>query len=293
MISATEVVSGVSEKGNPEDWWRQPWLPEEMDKIAIKMSDFELLKGFLAWPVGFVYKGILPGGTIVAVKKIPESEFHGDAEFHTEVEIISNLKHRNLVQLIGCCVVDGNENCNNGGNCRYLVNYMPNGNLDDHLFPSTDNQSAKKPLTWTQRKSVVLDVAKGLVYLHYGVKAAIYHRDIRPTNILLDADMRGRVADFRLAKQNKEGHSHVTTRVAGTNGYLAPLCSNVQSIMEKFLLVGILCAHVMVASRPNILDPLNSEDDGRSPTNSRSANASWTPFIYLGKQNYRYVASIA
>ncbi|KAJ7946625.1 Kinase family protein [Quillaja saponaria] len=173
--------------------------------------------------VGFVYKGILPGGTIVAVKKIPESEFHGDAEFHTEVEIISNLKHRNLVQLIGCCLVDGNENCNSGGNCRCLVyDYIPNGNLDDHLFPSTDNQSAKEPLTWTQRKSVVLDVAKGLVYLHYGVKPAIYHRDIRPTNILLDADMRGRVADFQLAKQNKEGHSHVTTRVAGTNGYLAP-----------------------------------------------------------------------
>ncbi|KAL0348254.1 UNVERIFIED_CONTAM: putative receptor-like protein kinase [Sesamum angustifolium] len=142
----------------------------------------------------------------------------GNAEFCNEVEIISNLKHRNLVPLRGCCVT---ENGCPGESERYLVyDYMPNGNLDDHLLPV--GESGNSPLTWPQRKNIIMDVAKGLAYLHYGVKPAIYHRDIKATNILLDSDMRARVADFGLAKQSQEGQSHLTTRVAGTHGYLAP-----------------------------------------------------------------------
>ncbi|KAJ9174652.1 hypothetical protein P3X46_013273 [Hevea brasiliensis] len=276
---------------------------------------------------GLVYKGILSDGTTVAVKRIIESDIQGNAEFCNEVEIISNLRHRNLVSLRGCCVVE-DENYTEQGCQRYLVyDYMPNGNLDDHLFPAFDDQTGKKLLTWPQRKSIILDVAKGLAYLHYGVKPAIYHRDIKATNILLDADMRARVADFGLAKQSREGQSHLTTRVAGTHGYLAPeyalygqlteksdvysfgivvleiMCgrkaldlsssgspraflitdwvwslmkagkvedaldvsllrdgefsnSNPRAIMERFVLVGILCAHVMVALRPTISDAL-------------------------------------
>ncbi|PRQ19841.1 putative protein kinase RLK-Pelle-RKF3 family [Rosa chinensis] len=280
---------------------------------------------------GLVYKGVLSDGTTVAVKKVIESDFQGDAEFCNEVEIISNLKHRNLVPLRGCCVVEGEDNYEERGSNRYLVyDYMPNGNLDDHLslsLSSSQRGIERRPLTWPQRKGIILDVAKGLAYLHYGVKPAIYHRDIKATNILLDVDMRARVADFGLAKQSMEGQSHLTTRVAGTHGYLAPeyalygqlteksdvysfgvvvleiMCgrkaldlsslgspraflitdwawslvksgkveealdksllkegdsvnSNPKSIMERFLLVGILCAHVMVALRPSILDAL-------------------------------------
>ncbi|XP_048443256.1 probable receptor-like protein kinase At1g11050 [Pyrus x bretschneideri] len=280
---------------------------------------------------GVVYKGVLQDGTTVAVKKVIESDFQGDAEFCNEVEIISNLKHRNLVPLRGCCVVEGEDSYEEKGSHRYLVyDYMPNGNLDDHLFisqPSSQSGIERRPLTWPQRKSIILDVAKGLAYLHYGVKPAIYHRDIKATNILLDADMRARVADFGLVKQSMEGQSHLTTRVAGTHGYLAPeyalygqlteksdvysfgvvileiMCgrkaldlsssgspraflitdwawslvksgkaeqaldfslvrdgdnanSNPKSIMERYLLVGILCAHVMVALRPTILEAL-------------------------------------
>lgn len=277
---------------------------------------------------GLVYKGVLADETVVAVKKIIESDIEGDAEFCNEVEIISNLKHRNLVPLRGCCVIDGDhEEYDERRNQRYLVyDYMPNGNLETHIFPSADGGMGKKSLTWPQRKSIILDVAKGLAYLHYGVKPAIYHRDIKATNILLDADFRARVADFGLAKQSREGQSHLTTRVAGTHGYLAPeyalygqlteksdvysfgvvileiMCgrkaldlssgspqaflitdwawslvkagkveeafdasllkdgdsvnSNPKSIMERFMLVGILCAHVMVALRPTIMDTL-------------------------------------
>ncbi|KAL1222860.1 putative receptor-like protein kinase [Cardamine amara subsp. amara] len=291
---------------------------EELEKATNNFSQ----KNFIGrGGFGFVYKGVLPDGSVIAVKKVIESEFQGDAEFRNEVEIISNLKHRNLVPLRGCSMVDDDSESQ-----RYLVyDYMSNGNLDDHLFPKVETQ--KLPLSWPQRKSIILDVAKGLAYLHYGVKPAIYHRDIKGTNILLDVDMRARVADFGLAKQSREGESHLTTRVAGTHGYLAPeyalygqlteksdvysfgvvileiICgrkaldlsssgspntflitdwawslvkagkteealeksllrdeglgiSNPKGIMERFLQVGILCAHVLVALRPTISDAL-------------------------------------
>ncbi|KAA8545515.1 hypothetical protein F0562_020299 [Nyssa sinensis] len=309
-----EAASRPRKRPNAVSIW---FKIEELKKATDNFSQ----KNFIGrGGFGMVYRGILSDGTVAAVKNVIESDFEGNAEFCNEVEIISNLKHRNLVRLRGCCVTEEDEDNEGRGGQRYLVyDYMPNGNLDDHLFSSIE----KQPLTWPQRKSVILDVAKGLAYLHYGVKPAIYHRDIKATNILLDADMRARVADFGLAKQSREGQSHLTTRVAGTHGYLAPeyalygqlteksdvysfgvvvleiMCgrkaldlsshtflvtdwawslvragkieealdssllrgdeftnSNPKGIMERFVLVGILCAHIMVALRPTILDAL-------------------------------------
>uniref|UniRef100_M1A609 non-specific serine/threonine protein kinase n=2 Tax=Solanum tuberosum TaxID=4113 RepID=M1A609_SOLTU len=259
---------------------------------------------------GSVYKGTLSDGTLIAVKKILDMDSKGDEEFINEAEIISKIRHRNLLPLRGFCVTSDNLN----GKGRYLVyDFMPNGSLDDHLF----NVGTKR-LSWPQRKNIILDVAKGLAYLHYGIKPSIYHRDIKATNILLDMDMKARVADFGLAKQSKEGQTHLTTRVAGTYGYLAPEYAlygqlteksdvysfgimileimsgrrvldasnssallvtdwawtmvksrNVEGVfdvsikdegpkrvMERFVHVGILCAHVMVALRPTIEDAL-------------------------------------
>lgn len=263
---------------------------------------------------GVVFKGVLSDdgdGAVVAVKQILDLDSTGDDEFRNEAEIISKIRHRNLLSLRGFCVTSDIFK----GKRRYLVyDFMPNGSLDDHLF----SLQKKEQLTWPQRKNIILDVAKGLSYLHYGIKPAIYHRDIKATNILLDSEMKARVADFGLAKQSMEGQSHLTTRVAGTYGYLAPEyalygqlteksdiysfgiviletmsgrkvldASNSSSllitdwawglvksgniddvfhesirnqgprgVMERFVLVGILCAHVMVALRPTISDVL-------------------------------------
>ncbi|KAJ6861516.1 receptor-like protein kinase [Populus alba x Populus x berolinensis] len=206
----------------------RPKLRPNTGSIWFKIRDLEKAtdnfsqKNFIGrGGFGFVYKGVLSDGTVVAVKRVIESDFQGDAEFCNEVEIISNLKHRNLVPLRGCCVIDDDVNSEERGNQRYLVyDYMSNGNLDDHLFPSSDNQIQKQLLSWPQRKSIILDVAKGLAYLHHGVKPGIYHRDIKGTNIFDSSN------------------------------------SNPKGIMERFVLVGILCAHIMVALRPTILDAL-------------------------------------
>ncbi|KAL6609952.1 hypothetical protein ACP70R_039921 [Stipagrostis hirtigluma subsp. patula] len=265
---------------------------------------------------GAVYRGVLADGSVVAVKKMLDPDVEGgDEEFTNEVEIISHLRHRNLVPLRGCCIADDDVE---EGKQRFLVyDFMPNGALEDFIFRGRGAAATRPPLTWAQRRSIILDVARGLEYLHYGVKPAIYHRDIKATNILLDGEMRARVADFGLARRSREGQSHLTTRVAGTHGYLAPeyalygqlteksdvysfgvLVLEVMSgrrvldmtaaagpvlitdwawtlvkagqarevldealstaesprggVMERFVLVGILCAHVMVALRPTI-----------------------------------------
>lgn len=176
---------------------------------------------------GIVYKGTLSDGTVVAVKKMTSFDTEADNDFVNEAEIISKIRHRNLLPLRGFCAtsnpIQGNE--------RYLVyDFIPNGSLHDHIFNKT---TPNRKLSWPQRKSIILDVAKGLSYLHNGIKPAIFHRDIKATNILLDSNMKALVADFGLAKQSRDGQSQIMTRVAGTYGYVAPEYALYGQLTEK------------------------------------------------------------
>ncbi|XP_047961997.1 probable receptor-like protein kinase At1g11050 [Salvia hispanica] len=191
------------------------WRPKT-DTLWYKINDIEKATDNLSprnligrGQFGEVYKGKLGDGSLIAVKKVIDTEL----EFVSEVEIITSLRHRNLVPLRGCCVDDTTDQ-------KYLIyDYMPNGNLSEHLFPK--QRGSDRAMPWPQRKSVILDVANALLYLHRGVNPPVYHRDIKPTNILLDAQMRARVADFGLAKRGEMGEGRLTTRIAGTHGYLA------------------------------------------------------------------------
>ncbi|CAG7872949.1 unnamed protein product [Brassica rapa] len=163
---------------------------------------------------GVVYKGELHDGTKIAVKRMESSVVSdkGLAEFKSEITVLTKMRHRHLVALLGYCL-DGNE--------RLLVyEYMPQGTLSQHLFHWKEEE--RKPLDWTRRLAISLDVARGVEYLHTLAHQSFIHRDLKPSNILLGDDMRAKVSDFGLVRLAPEGKYSIETRVAGTFGYLAP-----------------------------------------------------------------------
>ncbi|XP_010424954.1 PREDICTED: receptor-like kinase TMK3 [Camelina sativa] len=163
---------------------------------------------------GTVYKGELHDGTKIAVKRMESSVVSdkGLAEFKSEITVLTKMRHRHLVALLGYCL-DGNE--------RLLVyEYMPQGTLSEHLFQWKER--GLKPLDWTRRLAIALDVARGVEYLHTLAHQSFIHRDLKPSNILLGDDMRAKVSDFGLVRLAPDGKYSIETRVAGTFGYLAP-----------------------------------------------------------------------
>ncbi|KAF4398466.1 hypothetical protein G4B88_025445 [Cannabis sativa] len=160
---------------------------------------------------GDVYKGSLKNGKIVAVKKLAIGKTErGKADFDSEVRLISNVHHRNLVRLLGCC--------NSGPQLLLVYEFMPNSSLDRFLF----GEQRRGNLSWSERHNIIMGTAKGLAYLHEEFHVCIIHRDIKTSNILLDDNFNPRIADFGLAKLLPQDRSHLSTRFAGTLGYTAP-----------------------------------------------------------------------
>lgn len=160
---------------------------------------------------GVVYKGILKGGLQVAIKTLSTESKQGVREFLSEINTISNVKHPNLVELIGCCVEDSN---------RILVyEYVENNSLDRALLGYTSDRSK---LDWEKRCAICLGTARGLAFLHDELVPQIVHRDIKASNILLDKDFLPKIGDFGLAKLFPDNITHISTNIAGTTGYLAP-----------------------------------------------------------------------
>ncbi|KAG2301935.1 hypothetical protein Bca52824_030586 [Brassica carinata] len=157
---------------------------------------------------GSVYKGNLTDGREIAVKVLAVGSQHGKGQFVAEIIAISSVIHRNLVKLYGCCYE---------GDHRLLVyEYLPNGSLDQSLFGGTLH------LNWSARFEICMRVARGLAYLHEEASVRIVHRDVKASNILLDAKLLPKISDFGLAKLYDDTKTHISTRVAGTIGYLAP-----------------------------------------------------------------------
>lgn len=174
---------------------------------------------------GNVYKGVLPDGAEVAVKRFKNCSAAGDAAFAHEVEVVASVRHVNLVAIRGYCIATTERE----GHQRMIVcDLMHNGSLHDHLFGAGECQ-----MTWPVRQRIAIGMARGLAYLHRGAQPAIIHRDIKASNILLDDDFEAMVADFGLAKFAPEGMTHVSTRVAGTLGYVAPEYALYGQLTEK------------------------------------------------------------
>uniref|UniRef100_A0A0E0L0Z0 Protein kinase domain-containing protein n=1 Tax=Oryza punctata TaxID=4537 RepID=A0A0E0L0Z0_ORYPU len=159
---------------------------------------------------GEVYKGVLPDGTVVAVKCAKLGNTKSTDQVLNEVRVLSQVNHRSLVRLLGCCV-DLEQPL-------MVYEFIPNGTLADHLYGAM----SQPPLPWRQRLAIAHHTAQGIAYLHFSAVPPIYHRDIKSSNILLDDRMDGKVSDFGLSRLAEQGLSHVSTCAQGTLGYLDP-----------------------------------------------------------------------
>ncbi|THG23110.1 hypothetical protein TEA_028703 [Camellia sinensis var. sinensis] len=171
---------------------------------------------------GVVYQGHLINGTPVAVKNLLNNLGQAEKEFSVEVEAIGHVRHKNLVRLLGYCIE---------GTHRLLVyEYVNNGNLEQWLHGAMRQHGY---LTWEARMKILLGTAKALAYLHEAIEPKVIHRDIKSSNILIDDDFNAKISDFGLAKLLGAGTTHITTRVMGTFGYVAPEYANSGLLNEK------------------------------------------------------------
>ncbi|WCJ25166.1 transmembrane kinase 1 [Euphorbia peplus] len=220
---------------------------------------------------GVVYKGELHDGTKIAVKRMTSGVISnkGLAEFQSEIAVLTKVRHRHLVALLGYCL-DGNE--------KLLVyEYMPQGTLSRHLFNWAEE--GLKPLEWKKRLTIALDVARGVEYLHGLAHQSFIHRDLKPSNILLGDDMRAKVADFGLVRLAPEGKGSIETRIAGTFGYLAPeyaVTGRVTTKVDVFSF-GVILMEIITGRKA--LDDSQPEESMHLVT--------WYRRMHLNKESFR------
>ncbi|XP_018476193.1 leucine-rich repeat receptor protein kinase HPCA1 isoform X2 [Raphanus sativus] len=191
---------------------------EELKKCTEKFSEANDVGG---GGFGKVYRGILPSGQLIAIKRAQQESLQGGLEFKTEIELLSRVHHKNVVRLLGFCF-DRSEQ-------MLVYEYIPNGSLRDSLSGKSGIR-----LDWTRRLKIALGSGKGLAYLHELADPPIIHRDIKSNNILLDENLTAKVADFGLSKiMGDPEKTHVTTQVKGTMGYLDPEYYTTNQLTEK------------------------------------------------------------
>lgn len=183
----------------------------ELQALQIATSFFSELNKLGHGGFGPVYKGLMPNGIEVAVKKLSLDSRQGVREFTNEVKLLLRVQHKNLVMLLGCCV--------QGPEKMLVYEYLPNKSLDYFLFDKSKSPS----LDWMTRFRIIMGVARGLLYLHEEAPERIIHRDIKASNILLDEKLNPKISDFGLARLFPGEDTHLNTfRISGTHGYMAP-----------------------------------------------------------------------
>ncbi|KAI9200521.1 hypothetical protein LWI28_009397 [Acer negundo] len=204
---------------------------------------------------GFVYKANLSNGVTVAIKKLDKDAFQGFREFRAEMETLGKLRHPNIVKILGYCVSDMD---------RVLIyEFIEKGSLDQWLHDTSPESgdvdgskqlNCRQPLSWETRLKVIWGVANGLEYLHC-LDKPIIHRDIKASNVLLDSEFEAHIADFGLARRIESSHSHVSTQVAGTMGYMPPEYmggNTAATVMLDVYSFGILMIEIATQRRPNL-----------------------------------------
>ncbi|KAH6815582.1 cysteine-rich RLK protein 3 [Perilla frutescens var. frutescens] len=192
---------------------------------------------------GSVYKGVLPSGETVAVKRLFFNTTQWADHFFNEVNLIKDIDHTNLVKLLGCSIT--------GPESLLVYEYVPNQSLHHYLFVRKD----VPPLEWEERHRIISGTAEGLAFLHENSKSRIIHRDIKLSNVLLEEDLTAKIADFGLARLFPQDKTHISTAVAGTLGYMAPEYIVRGKLTEKadVYSFGVLVMEVATGTRNNAL----------------------------------------
>ncbi|XP_052301291.1 G-type lectin S-receptor-like serine/threonine-protein kinase RKS1 isoform X22 [Populus trichocarpa] len=183
----------------------------KLSTITAATNDFAPANKLGQGGFGSVYKGLLANGLEVAIKRLSRSSRQGTEEFKNEVMVIAMLQHRNLVKLLGYCTQDGEQ--------ILIYEYLPNKSLDSILF----HETRRLLLDWRKRFDIIVGIARGILYLHQDSRLRIIHRDLKCSNILLDAEMNPKISDFGMAKIFEGNQTEDRTRrVVGTYGYMSP-----------------------------------------------------------------------
>ncbi|CAN7063677.1 unnamed protein product [Brassica oleracea var. botrytis] len=196
---------------------------------------------------GRVYQGSMEDGAEVAVKLLTRDNQNRDREFIAEVEMLSRLHHRNLVKLIGICI-EGRTRC-------LIYELVHNGSVESHLHEGT--------LDWDARLKIALGAARGLAYLHEDSNPRVIHRDFKASNVLLEDDFTPKVSDFGLAREATEGSQHISTRVMGTFGYVAPEYAMTGHLLVKsdVYSYGVVLLELLTGRRPVDMSQPSGEEN--------------------------------
>ncbi|KAI5581554.1 hypothetical protein BDE02_07G025600 [Populus trichocarpa] len=218
------------------------------DELAAATGGFDQANLLGQGGFGYVHKGVLPNGKEIAVKSLKAGTGQGEREFQAEVDIISRVHHRHLVSLVGYCIA--------GGQRMLVYEFVPNKTLEHHL-----HGKGLPVMEWPTRLRIALGSAKGLAYLHEDCHPRIIHRDIKAANILIDNNFEAMVADFGLAKLSSDNYTHVSTRVMGTFGYLAPEYAASGKLTEKsdVFSYGVMLLELITGKKP--VDPSSAMED--------------------------------
>ncbi|XP_066397836.1 cysteine-rich receptor-like protein kinase 6 isoform X3 [Miscanthus floridulus] len=212
----------------------------DFDQIADATDNFSDDHKLGQGGFGPVYKGELPGGLEIAIKRLSSVSVQGLMEFKTEIQLIAKLQHTNLVRLQGCCVQADEK--------MLVYEYMHNKSLDFFIFDGDKG----KALTWERRFRIIDGVAQGLLYLHKHSRLRVIHRDLKASNILLDRDMNPKISDFGMARIFCSNVTEAnTTRVVGTHGYIAPeyASEGLFSIKSDVFSFGVLLLEIISGKR--------------------------------------------